>query len=1348
MSGSIIRIKRSAVPGKKPQVSDLQTGELALNTFDAELYVKRVRAGIGTDIVKIGVGATVTNILYVTKDGNDTNTGKKLGDAKATIKGAVADSSEGTVVKVSAGVYIEDNPIVLPDNVSVVGDSLREVSVIPQNQADLFHVGKGCYVAEMSYLPLDGQSLPYAIFAFDPNNRRYIDQSPYIQNCTNFIPESIGLQVDGTKALGPLKSMVLDSYTQYNPNGVGASMTNEGYAQLVSLFTICDNIAVYCGSGGACDLTNSNSSFGNYGLVADGVGPLKYKGVLSENLEVNQDTFVVDLSTPTLKIVNASYDNTTGLITAYTNVPHEFSVGMNVELNNLGFQCSPIPSPINVINAVYDRVSGIATIYTQDPHNLVVGLGVSVVGLGFTCPSGPGIVTYPSGNLGYDFKVLPIGFGNTFFAINVGTSTLPHTYVSGGKVFNLYEYFIEKQNRNVTNAIYDHVSGIATITLSGDHNFSVGYAAKIVGLGFTCPSGPGIVTYPSGNLGYVFKVDKVVDDETFSVNVGASTLPHTYVSGGTVESIGRAYPSGKSGNIFRVSAVAPGRYLDAYDSIVANKKEIQDKSLAAIAIQHPDFYFPGDEQTNPRSRYYDAYRLIQKNRQEIVDKSLSSIAVGFPSNFYFPDQTETNSRSRYYDAHQLIINNRQYIVDAAWNAAVTVYPGISSTQQKCKRDLGFFIDAIATDVFTGGNKYSRDFTLQYFNNGTPISNGLVGEEIQSNYAFNEAANLMKLAITNNLPYVDLSITADPDPNSYPPPYGIPGYTIGNDNPYSCVDVQDNIDNLVGIVTSVIGAGNTSLLLTFNENLGISTILKCARDLGYLVDAISTDVFTGGNKYSRDFTKQYFNNGVPISNGLVGEVSQSLYAFNSVKSYAKKAVTNQLNYKDVGISSGPSIYGGVGIALTVYPSGNPDSCADVQTNIDNLVGIVTSVIGSGSLSYLTSFNENSGLFDESITKCQRDIGYIIDAVAKDIRDFTNENSIKAAKFYFEASGNSLLTNGVFGEVQESITAFKAVRDYSKLAINNQLNNKNFSLVPDPLTGSNNNINSCANIQSNIDNLVGIITTTLSIGNLSSLPSVSYGSTIFTTNVGVSTLPHFYKSGGIVKINIIRPFDGEVVYFDDLYFSVTKVTVIEGGSGYVNVPEVVIDPPTTEWGIPAQAVVELRNGSIVGVELVSNGRGYTSLPRVNVISSDVGITTAKVEIQITPTYYFITKATPVVSGITTVTVTDNLPYSSGIGTSVYFYKQSRVLASGHSLEYIGSGTEINDAIPFNGGVPIQENETESIDGGIVVFTSTDQSGNFRIGDGVIVNQATGTISGVFYSKSLFSTITPFILALGGD
>ena len=347
------RIKRSAVPGKRPEVTDLQLGELALNTHDAELFTLRARPGIGTDVVRVGSGVTVTNIFYVTKDGNDNNTGRKLGDAKLTIKAAVgiASTVPGAVIKVSSGTYVENNPIKLAPQMSVVGDSLREVTIVPNNAGeDLFHVSPGNYITEMSYSGT--LNAGKAVFAFDPDDIKYSTQSPYIRNCTNFIPNSIGMKIDGNHAIGPFKSMVTDSFTQYNQGGIGVSITNSGYAQLVSLFTICPDIAVFCGSGGACDLTNSNASFGNYGLIADGVSPHQYTGIVSTTASASSDTFTLDLSTPTLGVQTATYNNTSGLL----------------------------------------------TITTSSNHNLTVGMGVTIAGLGFTCPSGPGVLTYPTGN--------------------------------------------------------------------------------------------------------------------------------------------------------------------------------------------------------------------------------------------------------------------------------------------------------------------------------------------------------------------------------------------------------------------------------------------------------------------------------------------------------------------------------------------------------------------------------------------------------------------------------------------------------------------------------------------------------------------------------------------------------------------------------------------------------------------------------------------------------------------------------------------------------------------------------------------------------------------------------------
>jgi hypothetical protein len=332
MADPNIRIKRSAVPGKKPSLADLQLGELGLNTHDAELFTLRSRSGIGTDVVRLGAGVTVTNILYVTPDGNDQNTGRKLGDAKATIAGAVAISTTGTVIKVAAGNYLENNPIKLPPQISIIGDSLREVTISPQNSnQDLFHVAPGNYISDISFTGSINQGK--GVFSFDPDTIREFNQSPYIRNCTNFISNSYGLKIDGNHALGKLKSMVIDSYTQYNSNGIGVSITNEGYAQLVSLFTICSDTAVYCGSGGACDLTNSNSSFGNYGLVADGVGAANYIGIITENSDAGSSIFTISgVGT------NRPYD---GQVVYFDNLYYEIS-SVTVSSGGTGYTTQPI----------------------------------------------------------------------------------------------------------------------------------------------------------------------------------------------------------------------------------------------------------------------------------------------------------------------------------------------------------------------------------------------------------------------------------------------------------------------------------------------------------------------------------------------------------------------------------------------------------------------------------------------------------------------------------------------------------------------------------------------------------------------------------------------------------------------------------------------------------------------------------------------------------------------------------------------------------------------------------------------------------------------------------------------
>jgi hypothetical protein len=108
---------------------------------------------------------------------------------------------------------------------------------------------------------------------------------------------------------------------------------------------------------------------------------------------------------------------------------------------------------------------------------------------------------------------------------------------------------------------------------------------------------------------------------------------------------------------------------------------------------------------------------------------------------------------------------------------------------------------------------------------------------------------------------------------------------------------------------------------------------------------------------------------------------------------------------------------------------------------------------------------------------------------------------------------------------------------------------------------------------------------------------------------------------------------------------------------------------------------------------------------------------------------------------VTRTDLFPD----GATVNFYQRSYISASGYVFEYVGAGTNYG-ALPQRGVAdPVQGKEVVMLDSGKVFFTSTDQNGDFRIGPGLVISQATGVLSGRTFTKSLFANMTPFILAI---
>jgi hypothetical protein len=250
----------------------------------------------------------LATVFYVTQEGSDTNDGKTLGTAFRTIKKAceaannyiVSASSPPlprTTIQVSTGYYSEVAPITVPRNTSIMGNDLRTVVVSPTvgtKGENLFLMNNATYAwgLRLEGCEIDDLTDPRKgfFFAFAPSAS--IVTSPYIQNCTaNHAPAAKfyvpldyttqnpevgngpgGMIVDDSVLDGysPLRSMIVDAYTQVAFNGIGICVRGAGYAQLVSFFTNFSHVGVWCMDGGHASLLNSNTTFGDYGLRASG----------------------------------------------------------------------------------------------------------------------------------------------------------------------------------------------------------------------------------------------------------------------------------------------------------------------------------------------------------------------------------------------------------------------------------------------------------------------------------------------------------------------------------------------------------------------------------------------------------------------------------------------------------------------------------------------------------------------------------------------------------------------------------------------------------------------------------------------------------------------------------------------------------------------------------------------------------------------------------------------------------------------------------------------------------------------------------------------------------------------
>jgi len=361
---------------------------------------------------------TSSNILYVATNGNDSNNGN-INNPFLTIKAAMAAATTGTSIHVAPGSYTEANPVTIPANVSLIGNDLRTVSITPLTpSADLFYVKNGSYVWGVTIKNYTANG-----FSYDPSTpAQNVYVSPYIQNLTSSTTTGTAVKIDGNLVSNSsTKAMIVGFFTIINKGGKGIHIVNSGYSQLVNIYTIACDIGVHVETGGFCTLNGSDCSIGNYGLVADGYGPLQTQGTLVSEY---QGTFVINMGSNSQPHVNTVVivGNDPNYYTIDTIVPNTPGAGNATVIIQETYTDTPAPgTPIYF----YTRSSIIASAHTfeyvgagTNPATALPQYGGIPISSQEVVMTTGGVVTYPATDQKGNFKV------GIQFVVNQATATI------------------------------------------------------------------------------------------------------------------------------------------------------------------------------------------------------------------------------------------------------------------------------------------------------------------------------------------------------------------------------------------------------------------------------------------------------------------------------------------------------------------------------------------------------------------------------------------------------------------------------------------------------------------------------------------------------------------------------------------------------------------------------------------------------------------------------------------------------------------------------------------------------------------------------------------------------------
>lgn len=318
MTTTIIH-KLSDVPGKEPLTTDLELGEIAINTHDGKIFLKTEVNSVET-IQAFIASNPVANVYYVQKNGSDANTtsGTTWDTAFLTIERAIEEATtrdgELTLIDIGPGTYTTQGHIDVPDN-CLIRAVHRSVVIRPETgfeERNVFRLGSGCFIEGPIFedFRLDDLENPSEGFAISFRPGAVIRRAPYAHKIavrTTPFWDTVAPPLDRTNAnplIGRGAGVVLadgsvcSQYSIYpnimtwgatpvSHNGIGYVAKNGALINAVNAISLWAHKHFLALSGGQIILSSCSTQFGDFTMVASG------SRQIVQPTEVDDDTLTI-----------------------------------------------------------------------------------------------------------------------------------------------------------------------------------------------------------------------------------------------------------------------------------------------------------------------------------------------------------------------------------------------------------------------------------------------------------------------------------------------------------------------------------------------------------------------------------------------------------------------------------------------------------------------------------------------------------------------------------------------------------------------------------------------------------------------------------------------------------------------------------------------------------------------------------------------------------------------------------------------------------------------------------------------------------------------------------------------